>query len=633
MFKRTRYIHVFSICLFVVIINASHIASQIYPSEFSLLTTNNGLSDNAITDIIQDRYGFIWLATSNGLNRYDGYEFKSFLPTPDTTQGIPSSFINCLLEAQSGHIWIGTIDGLAILNPITENITHVSTPSSNIPLQRYTYCLHEDSTRHDIWIGTKAGLVKHTASNDSVQLIPIGPFITKIEVKDIIEDDNQNLWLATNKGLVKYNYITLATQFYNHEPDNANSLIHDNIRHLTLDRDGDLWICSQNVGICRYNLATQRFLRYTRTIDQYPNCIPSNSIYTILEDINGQLWMGSQGAGLAIYDKKNDQFTHFTHQPNNPKSLAWDVILSIFEDNNAGMWLGTYGAGLSYWHRSFHKFNHLGHRPNEDSAIRVESVYSIYDDGNDELWLAGFGPESFAVYNKKDNTVEHLSAQLNIEGHARLIEADIDYPDSSLWLGADRANGKFIYKYAKKQRKILNVYYLPIEVQTTTDFYQDADRTIWITTNDGLYAFNKDTKKITHYGHDPDNQTSLSHDELNTIVAANDSQLWIGTNFSGLNLFNKKTGQCERFIHSDKDTASLSNNTIYDLFIDSDYQLWIGTMMGLNRYNQGSKTFSHYTKDNGLQSSIIVGIEEDQDKNLWISGRNGISSFNILTKK
>lgn len=633
MYRFNRIIRVLISCLILVVLYSPSINSQNFPTGFSLLTTNDGLSDNAITDIIQDRYGFIWLATSNGLNRYDGYEFKTFLPTTDTTQAIPSGFINCLLETQTGSIWIGTIDGLAILNPITEHITQVSLPSSKIPLQRYTFCLHEDSIEHNIWIGTKAGLLKQTATNDTAQVIPLGPYTTKIEIKDIIEDHAQNLWIATNKGLVKYNYLTHATQFYNHDPNNTHSLIHDNIRRLTLDSDGDLWICSMNVGICRLDQVTHLFHRYNRTDKQYPNCIPSNSIYTIIEDSHQQLWMGAQGAGMAIYDKEKDRFTQYTHQPNNPKSLAWGVILSIFEDKDGGMWLGTYGAGLNYWHPSFQKFNHLGYQQNIDNTIKVESVYSLYDDGRNELWMAGFGPESFSVLNKEDNTVDHLSFQLNIVGHARLIEADIDHPDSLLWIGADRSHGKFLFKYAKQQRQVLDVYYLPDDVQTTTDFYQDQDKTIWISTNYGLFSFNKETKQIAHYRHDPDNPASISHDEINTLIAANDSQLWIGTNFSGLNLFDKKSGRCQRFIHSDKDTLSLSNNSIYDLFIDSDDQLWIGTMMGLNKYNQDTHTFTCYNKESGFQSNIIVSIEEDNERNLWVSGRNGISSFNLNTKK
>jgi len=633
MYRKKQHIHTAIICLLLIVFHSFRTTSQNLPSEFNLLTTNDGLSDNAITDIIQDRYGFIWLATSNGLNRYDGYEFKTFLPTTDTTQAIPSGFINCLLETQTGHIWVGTIDGLAILNPITEQISQASLPSTKIPLQRYTFCLHEDSTEHNIWIGTKAGLLKQPATDTTAQVIPLGSYSTKIEIKDIIEDHAQNLWIATNKGLVKYNYLTHSTQFYNHDPDNINSLIHDNIRNLTLDSDGDLWICSMNVGICRLDQATHLFHRYNRTDKQYPNCIPSNSIYTIIEDSYQQLWMGAQGAGMAIFNKKKDRFTQYTHQPKNPKSLAWGVILSIFEDKDGGMWVGTYGAGLNYWHPSLQKFHHIGYQQNVDNTIKVESVYSLYDDGGNELWMAGFGLESFNVFNKEDNTIEHLSYQLNIVGHARLIEADIEHPDSLLWIGTDRSHGKFLYKYAKQQRQVLDVYYLPDAVQTTTDFYQDKNNTIWISTDYGLYSFNKKTKQIVQYLHDPDNPTSISHDEINTLIAANDSQLWIGTNFSGLNLFDKKSGRCQRFIHSNKDTLSLSNNSIYDLFIDSDDQLWIGTMMGLNKYNPTTNTFTCYNKESGFQSNIIVGIEEDKERNLWVSGRNGISSFNLSTKK
>ncbi len=584
-----------------------------------LLTPQEGLSDNAITDIVQDQYGFIWLATTNGLNRYDGYRFQTYLNDPLASNSLPTNHITCMIIDHKEDFWLGTIDGLVHLKANTELFTALKMPLKTRDNQHYINCLHEDK-QHNLWIGTRKGLFKRNYQTQQIEPSYLKLIPDNISIEDIVEDDANNLWIATNIGLIQFNYINFNITVYNHNPQDTNSLVQDQLRRLLIDREGNIWICSLNSGVNKYNVKQKQFQLYQNIPGKFPHCMTSNSIYTVIEDHQGQLWFGSQGGGITIYHPKKNTFTQLRHQPNNKQSLAWNVILSLFEDHSGGIWMGTYGAGLNYWHPSYENFKHFGFRPEESHGITVQSVYSVYDNGKDELWLAGFGQGTLNVFNKQKGSSEQLRNNLGIIGHARFIQPDNTYPDSILWIGTDRNLGRLLYKMDKKRRTIIRAYNFLFDQGEVRDLLQDRNNKIWIATNNGLFSLDKKSEQIRHV-------YEIAHDDLNCLASANDSLLWIGTNLRGLVLFNTHTGKTTNYIHSRSDSCGISSNTINTLHQDTKGRLWIGTSMGLNTYQPEEDTFRVYTEKDGLQNNIVYAIEEDNQHHLWFSSKNGITFF------
>lgn len=608
------------VCLLTVVSFMYSASAQLADYRLKLLTPQEGLSDNAITDIVQDQYGFIWLATTNGLNRYDGYHVQSYLYDPHSPNSLPTNHITCLIIDHKEDFWIGTIDGLVHLKADTERFTALEMPLNTKGNQQYINCLHEDK-QHNLWIGTRKGLFKRNHQSQQIEPIYLKLIPDNTSILDLVEDDENNLWIATNKGLFQFNYINSNITVFKHDAQDSNSLVQDHVRRLLIDREGNLWICSLNSGVNKYNIKHHQFLTYKNIPRKYPHCMTSNSIYTIIEDQRGRLWFGSQGGGITIYDPKKNTYLQLRHQPDNPQSLAWNVILSLFEDQSGGIWMGTYGAGINHWHPAYQNFKHFGYQPNERLGITVQSVYSVYDDGEDELWLAGFGQGTLNVFNKKTGRTEQLREKLGLIGHARLIQPDNTYPDSIVWIGTDRNSGRLFYKIDKKRKTIIRTYNYLTNQEEVRDMVQDTHNQIWIATGDGLFSLDKKSDQIRHV-------YSITNPDLNCLAAANDSLLWVGTNLRGLLLFNKHTGKTTHYTHSRSDSCSISSNTINTLYQDTKGRLWVGTSMGLNKYQPQKNSFRVYTKKDGLQSNIIYAIEEDNQHHLWLSGKNGITFFN-----
>ncbi len=607
--------------------NVSSTERQDY--RFRLFTQQEGLPGSTIFDIMQDHYGFIWIATRNGLSRYDGYDFKNFLYQANDSTSLHSNRLTCLLQDENENLWIGTTNGVAFMHYSTETFSKVLLPVEEGMLQPYINCFLLDD-ENNIWIGTEQGVYHVNGQSRVIQSYTHLVDSINLNVKSIVQDNKNNLWFATDHGLIRHDKSLLQTRIFMHEKNNSNCLLQTDIRHLLCDREGDLWICTKNSGVNRFIIDENKFMSYKHIPEKFPDCITDNSIYTIMEDHDGNLWFGSQGGGISIYNKENDSFSQIQHCSGDSESLAWDVVLSIFEDRDQGKWIGSYGAGLNYWHSSFLNFKHIGFQIDKNNGVSIESVYSIFDDGDKELWIGGYG--GIDVFNKETGKAEKLKSKLGFSGHVTELKVDREYPDSIMWIGLDNNSDGLLFQCDRKNHSVQKAYFLPNEVTLIDEIIQDNSHQLWMATDYGLYQLDKKSGEITGYQHHPDLTHTIGCNNLNCIVEANDSMLWIGTECYGVDLFNKYTGTSTHFIYQ-PDTPSISDNNINDLHVQGDSILWIVSSGGLDAYNLNDHSISNYGKREGFQSNSMSSIEEDKHGNLWISGRKGISFFDPKKKQ
>ncbi len=619
------------VCYVLLLFSIATSFGQVNNYNLKLLTKQDGLAGNVLTDIIQDHYGFMWFTSGNGLCRYDGYSFKTFYQEIDNPNSIPYNRLTCIVQDDKHNFWIGTTEGVLHMDYATERFRRISLHSKPGEYPPYVSCIFIDRDK-TIWVGTVKGLFMKGSDSENFQHFHNATMGQDWTYHDIVQDGHGLIWFATNHGLIQYDVQTAHYKKYTHHSDDDNGLLQTHVRRLLCDSHEDIWVCTRNSGVSRYNRHTDRFTNYTNNENKYPNCISSNSIYDLIEDKAGNIWFGSQGGGITIYNVEEESFMHLRHQPDDPKSIAWHVILSLFKDNAGGIWIGSYGAGLNYWYPAYNNFKHYGYQSGQRDGITVESVYSIFDDGEDAMWLGGYGLGSINVYHKSTGVAERLKNNLGIQGHATIIQPDKQHPDSIMWVGIDRNMGRLLYKCNRKKRSVINTYAFPSGTVIINDLLQDTDSTLWIATNNGLFKLNTANGRLEHFQNNPDLNYNLSTNYINCIAAANDSMLWIGTEYRGLDLFNKATGESTHYTNQ-RDSLQLNSNTINDLYLQDDSILWIATSLGLSSYDYQQTSFHNYSVNKQIDATPLSAIEEDEKGNLWISGSNGISSFNPVSRQ
>ena len=623
--------------------------------KFQHITAEQGLSQNSVMCIAQDHQGFLWLGTRDGLNRYDGYNFKVYKHGPDNPGSLLDSEIIALYEDRSGTLWIGTGggglhkfdrardrfvqyqhdphdanslsydyvrsiyedrsgtlwigtggSGLNKFDRNTEHFTHYQHDPNNAQSLSHdqVWAIYEDQAGI-LWIGTNGGGLNRFDRNTEqffhYQHDPDDAHsLSDNRVTSISEDQSETLWIGTQNGLNLFDRETQQFRHYQNDPENPRSLSHNQIWALYADQKGDLWVGTRD-GLNRFERKTDQFLRYQND-PLVPYSLGHNYIQTLYEDTSGILWIGTAGGGLNTFDRQMQQFAHYQHDPNDPNSLSHNEVWAIHsesEDQQSGpadvLWIGTWGGGLDRYDRKTEHWRHYRHEPDNPESLSNDSVTSVYEDASDVLWVGTWG----GGLNRFDRATEQfVHYQHN--------------PDDPHSLGH-------------------NV------IRTIS-----GDRTgmLWIGTNGGgLNHFDPQTGHSIRYRSDPDDPQSLSGNWVFAIYEDREGVLWIGTGNDGLNRFDEKTGGWIHYHHDPKNAQSLSSDQIWSIYEDRFGVLWIGTGDGgLNKFDRVSETFTHYREKDGLPNDVIYGILEDETSpdgeggNLWLSTNKGLSKFHPATE-
>jgi signal transduction histidine kinase/ligand-binding sensor domain-containing protein/CheY-like chemotaxis protein len=595
---------------------------------FTNLSLDQGLSQSVVTAMWQDRQGFLWLGTQDGLNRYDGYAFKVFKHDPADLGSLSDNYVYAIVEDAQGILWLGTNGGLNRFDPTTERFDHF---------------------QHD----------------------PQNPeSLSSNVVVDLLLDREGALWAGTGAdGLNRLEGGRLVR--YRNDPDDPSSLSSDAISALFQDSDGTVWVGTTGGGLNRWDRATGRFTRYCRD-PQDPGSLPDDTVNAIAQDVHGDLWLATTG-GLAQIDRRSGRFTSYQVDSHDPHSLSDNVVFSVFVDRNGTLWAGTSSGGLNRMEEDGH-FVHYQPVAGDPTTLPSASVYSIFQDAGAVLWFGTFG----GGVSKYSWTSEKLPLVRAVPGDSKGLSDNgvwtfFEDSQGTLWVGTvagglnqlDPATGEFVHYLndpgdpkSLSSNFVMSVYEdrqghlwvgtlagglnrLDRETGSfaryptppnVSSFVEDRSGTLWIATSVGLGRYDPTSETFQYLLHDPDDPGSVSDSNLTTLYQDREGRIWVGTFSAGLNLFDPVSQTFTRYRHDPQDPSSLSGDVVLSIVQDSEGTLWVGTTAGLDRLDAATGTFAHYRERDGLPNEVIYCVIGDDSGRLWLSTNRGLSRFDPVGK-
>lgn len=629
------------------IFSITNVYSQ-YPNlKFENHSTSDGISSSTCTEIFQDSQGFMWFGTIDGLNRYDGYTFEIYRPVLNDSTSISNNRINAIVEDTMGNLWIGTSNGLNVFDKKLEKFYRV-------PLYRETSFFVDrgevvndllfDRVTNLIWVATNNGVIKVTL-NDAIpfnnQSLVFEHYVTQKDneesidnndVTDIIKDKEGEVWAVTEGGsLNSYNVDLNLFQRVQINLPEAYKLNHKS-KEILIDDDGDFWIGNNLSMLVFWDRTSNEF----RQIPPIGNQIP---IFHIYQDKRGVIWIATDGGGIYLIDKRKGLLQHIVHSPTNEFSLPNNQPSKVLEDKNGVFWIGTYNKGVSKLVLSKSAFGHYFYELDKKNGLSAKIAQSVLQDSSGKLWIGTDGG-GLNLFNEKTNSFKHY-------------RADSKKSDA---LSSDKI-----------------VYLL-----------ESFDQSIWVCTWDGgLNKFNPKTEKTIQYKFDAENSFSIGQNTVWCAVEDSEDRLWLGTQTEGLNLYNPKSEKFYKFKNVLGDNTSLISNYVFSIFIDSQKRLligtslglsivelgalnnyipnkiefkelkekpiqgnrinyitedhkgniWLGTDIGMYQLNSELKLERTYTTTEGLPNNLVLGIQESNSHDLWVTTKSGLSKLDVNNAK
>jgi ligand-binding sensor domain-containing protein/signal transduction histidine kinase len=605
---------------------------------FEHFSLEEGLSQSVVTSVLQDRTGYLWVGTEDGLNRYDGYNFKVYKPDTDNQNSLSDNWITSLAEDAQGYLWVGTrLGGLNRYDPTTDKFTrfqHDEANPSSISNNKVSSILPDQNS---LWIGTEYGLdyynprtntfEHHRLSND----LTSGPSSNSITA--IFKDSDGILWVGTyNAGLNAYNISTGKFEVYKNAEGDASSLSHNRVLSIQEDQEGKLWVGTAN-GLNRFESAGKYFTRFINS-KKDPDSISDNSIYVIYKDHAGSLWFGTKN-GLDRYDSQLKKFIHHRHQPTVQNSLSNNTVYAIYEDFNGVLWIGTFGGGLNKYNRQQDKFAYYRNNPDDPNSLSADLVFPIYVHSNGMVWIGTQG----GGLNRFDPQNGHFSQYRHNPEDPISISSDDVYAvtadhSGNLWVGTSAG-----LDYLDLKTGIFTSFQPDPNLDNSLSgvpvyaIFEDSHRNLWVGTSRGLDLFDTKSQTFNHYETDENDPLSLIGTFITSIIEDDQGNIWVGTFDDGLKRISPNLTNITQYKNNPKDITTLSNDSIISLFQDSRKNIWIGTTGGgINLYRPETNTFARFTEKDGLSNNVVYGILEDNQNYLWLSTNFGLSRFDTANK-
>jgi signal transduction histidine kinase/ligand-binding sensor domain-containing protein/CheY-like chemotaxis protein len=609
--------------LFVLLIKSSLVLTQQQQIRFRQLKTADGLSQSWVRCIYQDKLGYMWFGTDDGLNRFDGIDFKIYRYEPNNSKSI-------------GNVSITSLTG---------------------------------KSDYELWIGTSKGVFIYEQKYDSFKSFP---FLNQSVITSILTDQDKKTWFGTNNGLFCFNPADGKIASYYFDVSNKNSISNNTIRNIFQDSNGNIWVSTQH-GLNLYLPSRNIFKRYF-ILEDIPS-FNTEDFHSTIEDNFGRIWVGTNQGGLAYFQNASEQpndgmfievakgsvaelmidrnnriwvcngsnlglfiidlnsyfpgkkvpILNIKVQPGVEGSLNENTIMSAYEDITGDVWLGTYGGGINYYSPRAKKF-YSRRKSQVNTSTLSDNLINTFLEEEKYLWI---GTESgLDRLDKSTQRFDHFynsNDQANLSGSA--IYALYKDTKQNLWYGS-WAGGLNLYNPSTQNFTRFIADNKPGSISSSNVFSicEDSKGNLWIgTIGGGLNLYDYKTGKFSSFKHDPGNPESIYNDAINDILEASDGNLYISV-YHSLEIFNPATGKFRHMTHLPDDPNSLNAGLINIIFQDSRSNIWVGTSMGLELLQKSGK-FRHFTTEQGLPNNTIHGILEDDHGNLWISTNNGIAKF------
>ena len=615
--RRNKHFSFSAFGIFVAMLCVSFSVFSQQDISFAQLSVNNGLSQNSAVSVSQDQDGFLWIATQDGLNRYDGKEFKIYKKKfVDITQGNHLQLGKVFADSKN-RIWIIPDSSIPeLLDKATDKFQATGGVES-------ASCIYEDSLGN-VWVGSFLGqLFKWNEKTQSFEEFWNDP--TR-EIKDIETYEKESLLITFKDGVALFNTKTLGITLFDLP---SHQTFYSSCK---VDHKGNIWVGSLNKGI--WVISSGKLVGKPASAlfetSKYP--LDSKMIIDITIDSRQNIWFGTYGRGAIVFNWKDQIFSHFGYTKQNPRSIHYNDILCIYEDYSGTIWFGTDGGGLSFYDRYLEKFNFF-HNEQVPENINIDVVRSIYVDENDHIWIGTSG-KGLTEFNP--STKAWKTYTFNGSLHKKFIAGNrilsiMGDGNGKLWVGY-QDEGLSILDLRSRTFTHFNVNSnISPPAKTIQKIFKDVEGRFWLATrNSGLIQFSPQKGILRQYKYNPDNPLSIPENNIRTIEQSKDGLLWIGTETHGIASFNPDTDEFISFKHNSENPNSLSSNKIKSICIGNNNILWIGTNgAGLNAMNLSTMEFTHISTEDGLANDVIYGILPDDEGNLWLSSNMGIAKLSF----
>jgi ligand-binding sensor domain-containing protein/DNA-binding CsgD family transcriptional regulator len=586
--------------------------------------------------MLQDRHGYIWVGTQNGLNKYDGYEFEVYRSNglQNVKNGFVGKGVSALFEDSKGNLWVGTRrNGINFRENQSDQFNNLQSNEPFSSIEGVEIASFFEDKTGNIWISTiGGGLLKYNPSTNSSKLFTQeNNNLKDNHVFEVAEDKYGTIWVGTAGTGLNYllpgndqfsssnvdipgdpnmdgyrktlfldeEYIWIGiegsslykmeikSQHYTYfgvgtGEQNINSSM---VRDIHKGLDGRLYIATDGGGLSVYDENTGKFTKNTYQVGARAG-LNSNALFCFLEDRTGNLWIGTYNGGINVYKVNKTRFSLFTPQPGGGAELEHRSVLSIYQTIDGKIWVGTDGGGLSWLNRENNQFSFssLKHDPQNPNSLSSNIVKTILEDSNNQLWVGTFA-SGMSKFNPKAKTFRHFRHD---PGNPNSLSGD------NVWSIAERNDGK-----------------------------------LWIgTVGQGVSVYNPERESFENFMNDPENPNSLAENNIMVVFIDQVNKVWVGTVDKGLDIYDDDTGQFIHYRYNSGDSLSLSSDEIRAIFQDSRGEIWIGTESGgVNRW-MGDGRFQRITTDHGLVANSAMGITEDKQGNIWVTSFEGVSIIN-----
>ena len=618
---------------FIIVFSTSSSFSQLNPNNITQFTEKDGIPGSQVSEILIDKFGYVWIGTINGLTRYDGYEFKRFYNDPNDPTSIQGLVIWSLFEDSKGRIWISSSpEILNLYDHVTKSFKqyeykHLIERQANVEIGINNIC-EDDKGR--VYFGVRAmydetissSLLYFDEKENKVKKLPTPDSLNIQNVFNLINDKNGNVYISSSTGFFKIDPDRKTSRFKIpiKELENNNEYIND----FNSDNDGHIWIITNKSRLIDYDPQTGKYNIYDPS-EFYKSSYDELRGTTFVFNKDDNLWIGTRN-GIFFFNKEKKIFESFSDPTINPTKN--EIILDLTLDSFGTLWIGTQFGGLfKYEERTL--FNSYSYNSSDENSLTPGWANNIYEARDGKIWITTSGQGNSSginIFDIKTRLIKPFPFQ-NFLPDNLVVFGLIEISSGEFLISTEKG----VYTYYPESNKVnrMELKGVPDSI-FIHDFLKDINENLWLCSSDGLYKKSKGDDVFKRY----DLSLLGSSNEITGALESKKHGLWLITT-NGLFLYNYKTDSIEPHGFDKVRGDVFGTQNINSLYEDSTGTLWVGTWQGgLSKYNVETKKIKTYTRNDGLPSMSVQGILEDEDKKaLWLSTFDGLSFFNTKTEK
>ena len=599
---KTRPVYIF--CLFPILYCSSMFAGTgMGRYAFRSLDINNGLSQNTVAAIIQDRFGFMWFGTKDGLNRYDGVSFQTFMKESGT---LGNNFITSLYEDCLGQIWIGTDVGVYIYSPSGEKVERFVIQSNlNTTIEQTVHTIKGDR-KGRVWIvSERQGIFCYDTNRGTLEHLQTDASGKKRlrNAGQIVFDQDDVCWLDIHDGNLYSSRDGLHTLKPVFSPEIKAPFKGKRINKLLPGPYNCLYVGTDD-GLMEVNLTSGALSSLLPGTAAAGESLFVREMVFYSDDV---LWIGTE-SGIYVYNSRTGETTHLQSIYGDSYSISDNAVYAVCKDREGGMWVGTWFGGVNYYPRQYTYFEKF--YPRSETDRMGKRVREFCADRSGTLWI-GTEDRGLFHFNPVTRSVEPFKDPLiyqNIHG--------LCLDDDALWVGTFSQG---LNKIDLRTRKVKHYAHLPKNIFSV---FRTTSGQLYLGTPSGLISY--DSEKDTF-----SSVPELSGVFVYYITEDKQGNLWLATYVNGVYRQNIRTKKWEHFVHDENKPRSLPSNKVLTVFVDSENRVWLTTQGGgFCRFDPSTTDFTCYDSEKGLPSNVVYRIEEDNKGLFWISTNKGLLCFN-----